>query len=198
MKVGIKALSTIAVLALMLGSMPLIAFANNDGQWPLGVEISGRFDEIISVHQAEIDAFITEHKVLMAETQEERLDIIEGKINELRDAIAEVDGAREALLADLQAGTISGEDLAAEMRNLATDLVSTAKSMGELGKLLGDLGKELSGTLKDRAQALSQDLSDLGDEMAEAGRAIAEEMSGRDLPIPEDLPGKPEDVPPGP
>jgi len=200
-----KVLSAFFVVAVILGSMPLMVSASGNNKWPLGVEIAGTFDEILSAHQTAIDTFITEHKLLMAETQEERLTILEGKTSELRTTIEEVNEAREALIADLKAGTISGKEFAAEMRSLATDLASVAKSMGDLGKTLGDLGKELSGELRARAEALSDELKAIGTEMAEEGRAIAEEMSGRDLPVPEDLPGKskaeeepPEEPPRGP
>lgn len=196
MDTKIKALSAFFVVAVILGSMPLLVSADSNNKWPLGVEIVGTFDEILSAHQTAIDTFITEHKLLMAETQEERLRILEEKTSGLRTTIEEVNEAREDLIAELKNGTISEKEFAAEMRSLATDLASAAESMGELGKTLGDLGKELSGKLRARAEALSDELEAIGTEMAEGGRAVAEEMRGRDLPVPEDLPGKgkPEEV----
>jgi len=191
---AIKALSALLVVTLTLGCPSLIAASNGNNEWQLGVSIVGTFDDILSAHQTAIDRFITEHKILTANTSAKRLDIIGNKTTELKTKVQEINETRNILLANLTAGEITGKEFAAEMRSLATDLASTAKSMGELGKTLGELGKELSGELKARAEALSDELKAFGTEMAEEGKAIAEEMSGRELPIPQNLPPIPEEV----
>jgi hypothetical protein len=185
-----KALTAIAALILILGATPLAAYAADGGQQPLGPEIAGRFNEIISAHRTDIDNFITEHRVLMEENQEEKLNIIEEKNEALRTAIDEAKAAREELIAKLEAGEITEEDFAAEMRALASGIANAAKSMGALGEVMGGVGKELAEELKLRAQGISGVMMETESEMYAEGLNIAEEMSGRDLPVPDNLPGK--------
>lgn len=193
--------TTVVIAAFMLAS-PIIVFgsgnSNGNGHSPLGVEFAATFDEILSAHQTAISDFITAHQVLIAETNEERLAILEAKQIALHDKLDDINDMRTALIADLQAGTIDEEEFSAEMRVLATDLATTAQSRGELGGLLSELGQNLGATLQARADALSVQLQAMGDDLAGIGHSIADELRNRDLPIPDNIPGKPEGVPGGP
>jgi len=188
--------TAIMVAALMVASMQLAVFAAGNGVTPLGLEIAGKADEVLTSHQTDIENFITEQQVIIAETQEERLTIIEGKKDVLTTEIESANAERQTLIAQLEAGEITEEDFAAEMKNLATDIASSAKSMGELGELLGGLGQELAEGLKAHAQTLSEDIGEAEYQIAVEGIAIAEEMSGRNLPIPDNIPNKPDEIPP--
>jgi len=187
---AIKTLSAFFIVAVVLGPMSLVAYANNNDEWPLGVEIAATFDELLSDHQTAIQEFIDDVRRLTSETQADRLALIEGKQDELRAKIEEVNATREALIADLQDGTITVEAFAAEMRKLATDLAEVAKSMGSLGEALSDLNKELAGDLKELAEALVAVNQQLAEDMAEVGKAIADELKNRELPVPENLPSR--------
>lgn len=189
-------ISAIVVAALMVASMQMSVFAVGNGVTPLGLEIAGRADEVATGLQTDIEDFITEQQVTMAQTQEDRLAIIEEKKAELMAAIELANSTRQDLIAQLEAGDITEEDFAAEMKALATGIANQAKSMGELGSLLGGIGQGLAEQLKARAQGLSDEIVDAENEIAEEGLAIAEEMSGRNLPVPEGLLGVPDQVPP--
>jgi len=180
----------------MVASMQMAVFAVGNGVTPLGLEIAGKADEIVTGLQTDIEDFITEQQVIMAETQEDRLAIIEEKKVELITAIEEEKTTRQELIAQLKAGEITEEDFAAEMKSLTTNIANSAKSMGELGELFGGLGQDLAEQLKARAQTISDDIAQAENEIADEGIAIAEEMSGLNLPIPDNLPGKPDEIPP--
>jgi hypothetical protein len=186
------------VLAACVLASPIIVLGRGNGASPLGLEIAATFDEVITAHQTAIDDFITEHRLLIAETNDARMAILEEKHTALHAKLAEVNETRTALIDDLQAGTIDEEEFSAEMRALATDLASTAQSMGDLGGLLSELGQSLGVTLQARADALSAQLQAMGDSMAGVGQSIADELGNRDLPIPDNLPGKPDGIPGGP
>jgi len=188
----IKTLSVFFIMAVVLGPTSLLAYANNNDEWPLGVEIAATFDELLSDHQTAIQEFIDNVTRLTSETQEERLALIGDKQDELRDKISEVNATRQEWLACLQNGTITGEEFAAEMRALATDLAEVAKSMGSLGEDLSDLNKELADNLKALVEELVAVNQQLAEDMAEAGKAIADELRNNELPVPDNIP---EDVP---
>lgn len=192
-KISITAL---VVAVLMGASMQMAVFAVGNGVTPLGLEIAGKADEFVTGLQTDIEDFITAQQVILAETQEDRLAIIEDKKNELTAAVEEANATRQGLIAELQAGDITEEAFAAEMKTLATDITNKAKSMSELGSLLGDIGQGLAESLKAHAQGLSDDIVEVENEIAEVGLAIAEEMSRRNLPVPEGLPGIPDQIPP--
>lgn len=189
-------LSALVIAALMVASMQMAVFAVGNGVTPLGLEIAGKTDEIVTGLQTDIENFITEQKLIIAETQEERLAIIEERKEELTNAIEEAKISRQALIDQLEAGDIPLEDFAAEMKDLATELSSAAKSMGALGELLGLLGQDLAGELKANAQNMVEEMNQANNEIGAEGLEIAEEMSGLGLPIPDNLPGKPEEIPP--
>ena len=176
------------ISAILMGGYSFLSVKAQDSEGSLGKDIAARFDSILSAHRTAIDTFITEHKVLMADTQAERLNIIEGKQDELRAKIEEVNATRKALIADLQDGIITGEDFGQVMRALATDLNGFGEIGQELGQMLGDLGKGLADELKTQAEDLVAVNQQLAEDMAAAGKEIAEEMANRDLPIPEGLP----------
>ena len=167
-----------------------MAYANNNDEWPLGVEIAATFDELLSDHQTAIQEFIDNVTRLTSETQEERLALIEGKQDELKVKIEEVNATREEWIECLQNGTITGEEFAVEMRALATDLAEVGKPMGNLGEELSDLNKELADELKALAEELVAVNQQLAEDMAEAGKAIADELKDRELPVPENLPSR--------
>lgn len=188
--------SAIVVAALMVASMQMAVFAVGNGVTPLGLEIAGKADEVVSGLQTDIEDFITEQQVNMAETQEDRLAVIEEKKAELMAEIEAANETRQDLIAQLEAGDITEEEFAAEMKVLATGIANKAKSMGELGSLLGGIGQGLAEQLKTRAQGLSDEIVEAENEIAEQGLTIAQEMSGRNLPVPDNIPGKPDQIPP--
>jgi len=172
------------ISAILMGGYSFLSVKAQDSEGSLGKDIAATFDSILSAHRTAIDTFITEHKVLMAETQADRLAIIEGKQDELRAKIEEVNATRKALIADLQNGEITGEEFGQEMRALATDLNGFGEIGQELGQILGDLGRRLADELKLHAEDLVAVNQQLAEDMAAAGKEIAEEMADRDLPIP--------------
>ncbi|MFW6117280.1 MAG: hypothetical protein ACOC6G_01685, partial [Thermoproteota archaeon] len=189
-------LSAILITALVATSIHMTVFAVENGVAPLGLEIAGKADEALTDHQTDIENFITEQKVNIAETQEERLDIIEEKKNALKTAIEEAKTSRQELITKFEAGDITQEEFVAEMKNIATDVSNAAKSMGELGEVLGGIGQDLSEEMKTRAQNFSEEIEEAESEVVAEGIAIAEEMSGKNLPIPDNIPNPPDDVPP--
>lgn len=189
-------LSTIMITALIVGSMQLTVFAVGNGVTPLGLEIAGKTDEFMSGLQTDIENFITEKQLIIAETQEERLSIIENKKEELRTVIEETNAERQTLIAQLEAGDITEEEFAAEMKKLATNIANQAKIMQQLGGILGGMGKELGEALRTHAQSLIDDVSEAGNEIEAIGLSIATQMSGLDLPIPENIPNIPDEIPP--
>jgi len=192
-------LSALMVAALMVASIQMNVFAVGNGVTPLGLEIAGKADEVLTGHQTDIENFITEQQVIIAATQEDRLGIIEGKKDALTTAIEKAKTARQDLIAAFEESEKTEEDeetFVAGMKSLATDISSAAKSMGELGELLGGLGQDLAEALKARAQTLSEDIGEAESEVAAEGPAIAEAMSGRNLPIPDNIPNIPNEIPP--
>jgi polyhydroxyalkanoate synthesis regulator phasin len=180
----------------MVVSMQMAVFAVGPNTTPLGLEIAGKADEVVSDLQTDIKDYILEHKALLAETQEERLSIIEEYKTAIDTAKDEAKAARQELIASLEAGDITEEEFEAQMKELATNLANQRKSMVKLGELLGNLGKSLAAELKTRAQALSGEITQTETEIEDEGTNFAEDMSGRDLPVPDNLPRKPDQIPP--
>ena len=192
-------LSAIVIATLMVASMQMAAFAVGNGVTPLGLEIAGKTDEVVSGLQNDIQNFITEKQLMMAETAEERLSIIEEKKVVLTEAIELANTERQDAIAAFEASEKTEEDkeaFVAEMKSLATDISEAAKSMGGLGELLGSLGQDLAEKLKANAQALSEQIEGAESEIGATGTAIAEDMIERDLPIPDNIPNIPDEIPP--
>ncbi len=183
------------ISTILMGGYSFLSVKAQDSEGSLGKDIAATFDSILSAHRTAIDTFITEHKVLMAETQAERLNIIEEKKDELRAKIEEVNATREALIADLQNGTITGEEFGQEMRALVTDLNGFGEIGQELGQMLGDLGKELADELKTRAEELSDDLQAFEGEASSVADEVLDALSFADVPVEEAAEKVPEEVP---
>jgi chromosome segregation ATPase len=132
----------------------------------------------------------------MAETQEERLNIIEEHKATLNTMKENAKAERQEAIAAFEAGDIDEEEFEAQMKAIATDLANQKKSMEKLGQMLGDLGKSLAAKLKARAQGLSEEIIQTESEIEEEGSTIAEEMTGQNIPVPDNLPGKPDQIPP--
>jgi septal ring factor EnvC (AmiA/AmiB activator) len=160
----------------------------------LGKDVANTFRDIIKHHQSDIEDFIFETKVSVANTTEAKLDVIDFYINDtLRAEIEEVKIKREELVAALQAGEIDNDTFTMEMKDLASDLVEVAKTLGVIGEELRALSEALAGDLKARAEQLTVKLQFYADEMASVGQAIADEMGSRGFPVPE-MP-KQQDIP---
>jgi septal ring factor EnvC (AmiA/AmiB activator) len=158
----------------------------------LGKDVANTFRDVIKHHQSDIEDFIFETKLLVANTTDAKLDVIDFYINDtLRAEIEEVKASREKLVADLQAGDIDGETFAMEMRDLASDLTEVAKTLGVIGDELRALSQDLAEDLQARAEQLNAGLQLWADEMASVGQAIADEMRNRGFSVPE-IPAKPE------
>jgi chromosome segregation ATPase len=188
--------SALLIAALMVSSMQMAVFAVAPNVTPLGLQIAGKADEVTSDLQTDIKNYIIEHKTLMAETQLERLNIIEEHKATLNTMKEETKAERQEAIAAFEAGDIDEEEFEAQMKAIATDLANQKKSMEKLGQMLGDLGKNLAAQLKARAQGLSEEIIETESEIEEEGSTIAEEMTGQNLPVPDNLPGKPDQIPP--
>jgi hypothetical protein len=184
-----KILFSLSMMAILMGSfMQLAASAEESSETPLGLEIAGKVDDVLSDLQSDILNFIVEKQLIIAESEEEEITILEDKKEELKAAIEETSAARRALFEQLQAGEISEEDFEAEMKNLVTDMVNQAKLMGELGELLKELYDNLGEILKPLAQGLSEDIIESLDELVELGIGVVEDMDGFDFEIPDNIP----------
>lgn len=181
------------VSAILVVSSMLVSVNAQNGEGTLGKDISNAFRDIVKHHQSDVEDFIFETKVSVANTKEAKLDVIDFYINDtLKAEIEEVNVEREELVAALQAGEIDNETFAMEMKDLTSDLVDAAKTLGVIGEELHALSEDLAGDLQARADQLVADLQAFADEMASAGKAIGDEMSSRDLPVPEITDGQPE------
>ena len=194
MKVRSKSIFVLFVVsAILVVSSMLVSVNAQNGEGTLGKDISNAFRDIVKHHQSDVEDFIFETKVSVANTKEAKLDVIDGYINDtLKAEIEEVNLEREALVAALQAGEIDNETFTMEMKDLTSDLVDVAKTLGVIGEELHALSEDLAGDLQARADQLVADLQAVADEMASAGKAIGDEMSSRDLPVPEITDGQPE------
>jgi gas vesicle protein len=195
MNVTLKSMFVLSLFsAILVGGSIFVSVRAQDGTETLGKDIANTFRDVIKHHQSDIENFIFETKVSVADTMEAKLDVIDFYINDtLRAEIEEVQIKREELVAALQAGEIDNKTFTMEMKDLASDLVDVAKTLGVIGDELHALSEDLAGDLKARAEQLTAELQQWAEEMASMGQAIADEMSGRDLPVPE-IPERP-DIP---
>jgi len=187
--IGASTIQVLLVLLLLSTSASTLLPVEEAGN--LGIEISSAFKELTIEHQAGIESFILDTRLMIAQTQEERLRIIEEETNVLRSRIEEIRAERDQLILQLEEGEIDSASFAAEMRRLGADTAAAARGMGTLGENLSELGQQLAEELKARAQALVEYNVRLGQELSELGRSIAERVR-REPPA-----GRPGSIPAG-
>jgi len=221
MNAKIKALSAFFMVAVILGSVPLLVSANgNVNEWPLGKDIASTFRGVLGRHQGDVEGFIFENKVSVADTIDAKLGVIDEYIHDgegsLRGKIDALRVRRETLIAALQAGVdtegneFTMEDFEMGMKDLATDLVVAAKTMGKIGEKLYELseGYEIAGPLKARAEDLADDLQACKEDATWVANAVLDALRERKVPaqavidalkeaevIPVEVPELPEEVP---
>jgi peptidoglycan hydrolase CwlO-like protein len=180
-----KKMMIVAIAAMLVCSSLLVIASAQPTNEPVGKEIASTFKELAKSHQSDIEDFILEKKVDMAQTNEERLDIIDNYVENLRTTIEEVNAARQDLIAKFEAGEISVEEFRVEMKALSQDIAATAKTMGGLGEKLGTLGQDLGEANRARAQQIVSGLQEFAQEMAQAGQTIGNQLSEKGLNLPE-------------
>jgi translation initiation factor 2B subunit (eIF-2B alpha/beta/delta family) len=173
------------VTVLICSSLLVLTTAQPNHE-PVGKEIASTIKELIMSHKNDIQEFIIEKKVDGAQTNEERLNLIDEYINQtLKTKIEEINLARQELIAKLEADEITIEEFRVEMKALAQEMVATAKTMGGLGERLGALGKDVAEANRERAQQLISGLQEFARQMEQAGQNIRNQMSERALNMPE-------------
>lgn len=179
MDVKIKALSALFVAAVILGSIPLLVSANgNANEWPLGKDIASTFRGVLGRHQGDVEGFIFETKVSVADTIDAKLDVIDSYIHGedgLRVKVAWVKEQQESAIADFQADG-DRETLVMEMQGLARELADTARTMGDIGGVLHGLSEGLAGDLKARAEGLAGDLQACKEDATEVANAVLDAL----------------------
>lgn len=172
------------ISTILIGGYSFLSVKAQDSEGSLGKDIAGAFRDIVKSHQSVIEDFILETKLTVANTQEERLDIIDSYINEtLRAKINSVKQDREDLIANFTAGEIDNETLAMELKDLARDIAEVAKTMGTIGKELSALGKDLGGELRTRAEELSDDLQAFEGEASSVADEVLDALVEADVPV---------------
>lgn len=176
---------TITAISAMLIVSSLIAIAQAQStQGQLGKDLASDIREIVQTHKADVQNFILEAKVDGAETEEAKLAIVEEHLAGLKAKIDAANATRETLIADLQDGELTREEFTMEMKGLGLQIAEAAKTMGTLGQQLGALGQSSATAIRESVAELTAGLQGVGSDMGAVGKSIAEEMSGRDLPIP--------------
>jgi hypothetical protein len=190
MKTLRKTLAVTAVLAMLIVSSLMVLVQAQAAQGELGKDLASDIRELVQTHKSDIKDFILEAKVDGAETEEE-LEIVNEYVAALKAKIEEVKALRDEWFAKLEAGEITGQEFAMEMKGLGLQIAEVAKTMGTIGGELGALGQSMASEIRNRVAAQISELQGLAGEVGEVGLSIAEEMTGKDLPVPE-LPELPE------
>jgi len=191
MKTLRKTLAVTAVSAMLIVSSLMVLVQAQAAQGELGKDLASDIRELVQTHKSDIKDFILEAKVDGAETEEEELEIVNEYVADLKAKIDEVKALRDEWFAKLEAGEITGQEFAMEMKGLGLQIAEVAKTMGTLGGELGALGQSMASETRNRVAAHLTELQGLAGEVGEVGLSIAEEMTGKDLPVPE-LPELPE------
>jgi len=99
MNVTLKMLFVLfAVSAILVGGSMFVAVNAQNGEGQLGKDVASTFRDVIKHHQSDVEDFIFETKVIVANTTEARLDVIDFYTNDTLGAkIDEVNLEREAL-----------------------------------------------------------------------------------------------------
>jgi dsDNA-specific endonuclease/ATPase MutS2 len=175
-----------AITAMFLCSSIFAVATAQSNEEPIGKEFASTIRELTKAHQSDIKDFILETKVDMAETNEERLAIIDNYVNEeLRATIEEVKAKRQQLITQLEAGEINVEEFTVEMKALSQEIATTSKTMGQLGEQLGTYGQNLAEANKERAQQIVSGLQEFKQDMTQTAQTLGNQMSEKGLNIPE-------------
>jgi hypothetical protein len=186
MKKTLKKTFAISAISAMLIACSLMALVQAQStQSQVGKDLASEIREIAQTHKADIQDFILETKVNRAEAQETKLAIVDEYVTGLKTKIDEAKAARTQLISDLQAGTITEEEFAMQMKAIALRISDFAKTMGTLSKELDSLEQSTESSIKENVDELVTGLQGSAGEMRNLETSIAEEMSGRKLPIPE-------------
>jgi hypothetical protein len=187
-----KNVAVILILTMIiLGSLPLAQ--PNEEEFPMGKELSFLLNEIITEYQIFIVDFIFEHKFLTAESQEEKLRILEEKTNELSEAVDDLNAQRALLAQELEEGTITDEEFALEIEKLATAAAAIAQSMSVLEECISEIIETIPEELQGRALTLVEKFNRMAAAMSELTTMFHETGGREQLEIPE-IPDSPEDT----
>jgi hypothetical protein len=181
MKTLKKTFAISAVAAMLVLSTLLVAVQAQSAQGELGKDIASGIREIVEAHKADVQEFIMQAKVDGAESEEEKLAIVEQYVDALRAKVDELKATREQLVAE----GLPDEEFAMEMKGLALEIAAVARAMGTIGEELGELGQSTATAIRESVAAQVVELQGLAGEIAAIGLSIAEDMSGKDLPVPE-------------
>lgn len=175
----------------------MVSANGNANEWPLGKGIASTFRGVLGRHQGDVEGFIFETKVSVADTIDAKLDVIdyyihgedgEDGVSGLRDKIDALRANRENLIAALQAGVdtdgnaFTMEDFEMGMKDLATDLADTARTMGGIGEELHGLSEGLAGDLQARAEGLADDLQACKDDATWVANAVIAALTDAGFP----------------
>jgi len=185
------ALSVMAMLLLAAAPSAVRPQQEDETEPPLGKDISARFKMLMTEKRAEIEEFIREHKLRMAQTHEQRLQLIQKWVEEHRQLIDEIKEELQGLRERLRDGLTEQEreELRAEMRELAAKLVAALRGLGSLGQQLSELNRGMAEENRARGQSLAEAIQALLGRAGETGLALGHEFSARGLKKPGDLPG---------
>jgi Na+-transporting NADH:ubiquinone oxidoreductase subunit NqrC len=170
MKKTLKKTFAISAISAMLIACSLMALVQAQStQSQVGKDLASEIREIAQTHKA----------------QETKLAIVDEYVTGLKTKIDEAKAARTQLISDLQAGKITEEEFEMQMKAIALCISDFAKTMGTLGKELDALEQSTKSSIKENVDELVTGLQGSAGEMRNLETSIAEEMSGRKLPIPE-------------
>jgi hypothetical protein len=137
-----------AVSAMLIVSSLMVLVQAQAAQGELGKDLASDIRELVETHKSDIRNFILEAKVDEAETEEEELEIVNEYVAALKAKIDEVKALRDEWFAKLEAGEITGQEFAMEMKGLGLQIADVAKTMGTLGEELGALGQSMASEIR--------------------------------------------------
>lgn len=151
-----KFLCILAVSALALLG-PQIAMASageaSENELSLGKEISVVATDLLTKNSEIAKDFIFEVKVARANTQEEKLAIIQAKQEELASGTRALRDERRELIGLHNQGLIDNETFVTEIRKLAGKMQAYDGTIGSIGKKISQLNKQMSNSLSELAKA---------------------------------------------
>jgi hypothetical protein len=180
-----KTLAVTTVSMMLVVCSLLVAVQAQSAQGELGKDLASDIRGIVQNHKADIQTFILETKVDAAETEQDKLAIVDEYLAQLREKIDEVKSAKEDWIAQLESEEIGGQEFGMEMKDLGLQIAEVAKTMGALGEELGALGQSTATAIRERVADLLAELQGFVAEMGAIGLSIAQDMADRELPVPE-------------
>jgi|GEM_PF-1368284 len=166
-KVFLKVVVLATIVLLLINEVPA-SIAEEDtisASIPLGLEISASLKEVIIQHKEAISSYIMEVKTLTPKAVDERLRLIEGYHQQLKQRISLMNQERDNLLRKLLNRTISPQEFSLEMRRIRIEAYGLSILSDRLGYRLGELGR-----------SLSENLTIIADELVETNKLFSEHV----------------------